>query len=113
MPSTILVVLNEYFPRVYSEVLGLAKGIFLEKIVSFSRTLFAFIGLHVGGGGRCHRVAQEMAHRDALATQQRPESAEEEGIVRKYKTFPQKKINRRAHQTAFDFDDCRAINISR
>lgn len=106
MPGAILVVLNEYFPRVYSEVLELAKGIFPEKRASFSRTLFAFIGLHVGGGGRCHRVALEMARRDALATQQRPESAvflvkEEEGIVRKCKTFPQKKINRRAHQTAF------------
>lgn len=96
------------------------KVFFLKKSLFFSLVLSLplLACMWEREGAKCHRVRPEMARRDALATHWCPESAvflvkEEEGIVRKYKTSPKKKINQRAQQTAFDFDDCRAINISR
>lgn len=111
---------NELFPRFDREVLSSVECVFPSKgfFISHARCFYwPACGKEMEEVG----VSPQSARGDVLATQQRPGSAvflvkEEEGIVRKYKTSPRKKkkkINQRANQTAFDFDDCHAFNISR
>lgn len=86
--GAMLVVLTEYLPQFYSEVVSLDKGIFLEKDFFLVLSLPLLACMWEGAGAKCDCAAPETARRDALATQHRPESAvflvkEEEGIVRK------------------------------